>query len=72
LFAGRILPFDVPAGLVWANLMAAGKARGRPRDALDMILAAIALTHECVVVTDNERDFAGLDFVNPLQPVRGS
>lgn len=72
LFAGRILPFDEPAGLVWARLMAAGKARGRPRDALDMILAAIAETHGCMVVTDNERDFAGLDFVNPLQPVRAS
>ena len=42
LFAGRILPFDEGAGLIWARLMADGKAQGRPRSALDMIIAAIA------------------------------
>ena len=35
LFAGRILPFDEAAALIWARLMAAGKASGRPRSALD-------------------------------------
>jgi toxin FitB len=29
LFAGRILPFDAAAGLIWARLMAEGKAAGR-------------------------------------------
>ena len=67
LFAGRILPFDEKAGLVWATLMAEGRSRGRPRDALDMMLAAIADVHRCTVVTDNERDFAGLDYINPLR-----
>ena len=32
LFAGRVLPFDEKAGLVWARLMADGKAKGRPRN----------------------------------------
>jgi toxin FitB len=32
-----------------------------------MIIAATALSNECVVVTDNERDFAGLGFVNPMR-----
>ena len=31
LFAGRILSFDHKAGLIWARLMADGKAAGRPR-----------------------------------------
>ena len=31
LFAHRILAFDEKAGLIWAKLMADGKARGRPR-----------------------------------------
>jgi toxin FitB len=31
LFAGRILPFDEQAALLWARLMAEGKAAGRPR-----------------------------------------
>ena len=67
LFAGRVLSFDENAALVWARLMAEGTARGRPRSALDMILAAIAETNNCVVATDNEKDFAGLKFVNPLR-----
>jgi len=65
LFADRILPFDEKAGLVWARLMADGKAKGCPRSALDTIIAAIAEANECIVVTDNERDFEGVDTINP-------
>ena len=69
LFAGRILSFDDKAGLIWARLMADGKAAGRPRSALDMIIASVAGANDCIVVTDNEKDFAGLEFINPLRPV---
>ena len=67
LFAGRVLPFDEKASLVWARLMAEGKAQGRSRSALDTIIAAVAQVNGCIVVTDNERDFAGIDIVNPLR-----
>jgi toxin FitB len=67
LFAGRVLPFDEQAGLVWARLMADGKARGRPRSALDTIIAATAEANGCVVVTGNEKDFAGIEIINPLR-----
>jgi predicted nucleic acid-binding protein len=67
LFAGRILAFDETAALIWAELMAEGTGTGRPRSALDMIIAAIAEANDCVVVTDNEKDFAGLKIVNPLR-----
>lgn len=67
LFAGRVLAFDENAGLVWARLMAEGTAVGRPRSALDMIIAAVAEANDCVVITDNEKDFAGLKIVNPLR-----
>ena len=70
LFAGRILPFEQEAGLVWARLMADGKAKGRPRSALDMIIAAIAETNDCTVVTDNEKDFRGVEIFNPLKSTR--
>ena len=69
LFAGRVLPFDERAALAWARLMAEGTTRGRPRSALDMIIASVAGANDCIVVTDNEKDFAGLEFVNPLRPV---
>ncbi|CCG09598.1 type II toxin-antitoxin system VapC family toxin [Pararhodospirillum photometricum] len=67
LFAGRILSFDENAGLIWARLMAEGKSQGRPRSALDTIIAAVAEAHGCIVVTDNEKDFAGVTIINPLR-----
>ena len=67
LFAGRVLSFDEKAGLAWAKLMAEDAAKGRPRSALDMIVAAIAQANSCVVVTDNERDFVDVAMINPLR-----
>ena len=67
LFAGRVLPFDENAALIWAKLMVDGKARGRPRSPLDTIIAAIAVANGCIVVTDNEKDFEGVEFTNPLR-----
>jgi hypothetical protein len=67
LFAGRVLPFDEKAALAWARPMADGAAKGRPRSPLDMILAAVAEANDCVVVTENEIDFAGLKILNPLR-----
>ena len=67
LFAGRILPFDDRAGLLWARLMTEGKAAGRPRNALDMIIAAVAGVNDCVIVTANEKDCVGLPMTNPMR-----
>lgn len=47
--------------------MVTGKSAGRQRNALDTIVAAIAGANDRVVVTDNEREFAGLEFVNPMR-----
>ena len=65
--AGRILPFDEKAGLIWARLMAEGEIAGQPRSGLDMIIAAVAGANECVVVTDNERDFSAIQIFNPMR-----
>jgi predicted nucleic acid-binding protein len=67
LFKGRILPFDEKAALVWARLMSEGRAAGKPRSGLDMIVSAIAETNECVIVTDNVKHFSRLDVLNPLR-----
>jgi hypothetical protein len=32
-----------------------------------MVIPAVAGSNDCVVVTDNERDFAGLQIVNPMR-----
>jgi predicted nucleic acid-binding protein len=70
LFAGRVLPFDEKAALIWARLMAGGIAEGKPRSALDTIIAAVAEANGCVVVTDNEKDFADVEMINPLRATK--
>jgi predicted nucleic acid-binding protein len=67
LFAGRVLSFDEKAGLLWARMMADGKRTSRPRSGLDTIIAAVAEANDCIIVTDNERDFAGVETINPLR-----
>lgn len=66
-FAGRILPFDEKSALIWGRLMAEGTNAGRPRSGLDTILAAIAEANDCILVTDNEKHFVGLKFINPVR-----
>ena len=67
LFAGRVLSFDEKAGMVWARLMTEGKTKGRPRSALDTIIAATAEANDCIVVTDNEKDFIDVQILNPIR-----
>jgi predicted nucleic acid-binding protein len=68
LFKDRILSFDPHAALLWARMMALGKATGHPRSPLDAIIAATAQTNQCVVVTDNQRDFPDVATLNPIRP----
>jgi toxin FitB len=67
LFADRVLAFDAGAAHKWAELMAEGRLTGRNRSLPDTIIASIALTQNCVLVTDNERDFVGLSTLNPMR-----
>jgi predicted nucleic acid-binding protein len=66
LFAGRVLPFDEKASLVWARLMTDGNAIKKPRSGFDTIIAAVAEANDCIVVTDNEKNFPGIEILNPL------
>ena len=38
-----------------------------PSVIVGLIIAAVAGANDCVVVTENERDFAGLEIVNPMR-----
>lgn len=67
LFARRILPFDEHAALIWSRLMAEGQRSGRPRSALDTMIASVAEANGCIVVTDNEKDFDGVEVFNPMR-----
>jgi predicted nucleic acid-binding protein len=46
------LAFDEKAALIWGQLMAAGRIEGKPRSALDTIIAAVAIANDCVVITE--------------------
>jgi hypothetical protein len=35
-----------------------------------MIIAAVAEANECVMATDNEKHFSGLEVLNPLRTIR--
>jgi toxin FitB len=62
-FAGRILPFDVEAAVVYAELAAGGEARGRPVEMADAQIAAICLAQGAALATRNLRHFEGLGLV---------
>ncbi len=47
--------------------MAEGTVLGGKRSPLDTIIATIAETNDCLVVTNNERDFEAARTINPLR-----
>jgi predicted nucleic acid-binding protein len=47
--------------------MVDGDDAGRPRNSAVMVIAAVAEAHRCLIVTDNERDFVGLNYLNPMR-----
>jgi toxin FitB len=66
-FAGRILPFDSGAAQVYADVVAARRAAGRPISQFDAQITAIARHHGTRIATRNVGDFEGcaVDVVNP-------
>jgi toxin FitB len=67
LFRDRVLSFDERAAIEWGRLIAEGRAAGRPRSPLDMLIAATAAANRCTVVTANERYFRDVvEFINPM------
>ena len=68
-FQDRILPLDTETLLVWGTFMAELEAKGRILSSFDSLIAATALHHRMVLVTRNEKDFAGsgLVIVNPFE-----
>jgi predicted nucleic acid-binding protein len=53
----RVVGLNARAGLVAGDLLAALNARGTPIDLADLLIAAIALTHDATLVTRNRRHF---------------
>ncbi len=68
LFRDRVLSFDERSAIEWGRIIAEGRAAGRPRSPIDMIIAATAAANGCVVATGNERHFRGVvEIFNPMR-----
>ena len=50
-----------------ARLMAEGRKTGRPCNAMNTIISAVAEAHGCTIVTDTEKDFASAETLNPVR-----
>ncbi len=68
-FAGRILSIDIEVSLVWGQLVGGLETRGQTMPAIDSLIAALALSKGCRLVTRNEKDFqhAGVAMINPWE-----
>lgn len=55
-----VLAFDGPVADVFAKLIASTRRHGKPKPALDMMIAATAKCHGLIVATLNPRDFIDL------------
>jgi toxin FitB len=66
-FEGRVLPFDMNAAVVYANIFAARRRAGRPTATVDLLIASVARSHHASVVTRDVSGFegCGLRVINP-------
>jgi toxin FitB len=66
-FAGRILPFDTDAAVVYAEIFADRRSVGRPAATADLMIASIARVRGAIVVTRDTAGFrgCGLTLINP-------
>ena len=73
-FAGRILPFDLEAAAIYAELAAGCEAKGRPVAMADGQISAICLAQGATLATRNLKHFEGLGLglVNPWSVALGN
>ena len=66
-FGERILPFDAHAADLYGEIVTTRQSVGRPIDAFDAMIAAIARCHAAALATRNIADFdgCGVRLVNP-------
>jgi len=71
-FNERIFDIDRDIALIWGDVMATTRAAGLALAPMDGFLAATCLRHDLVLVTRNEKDFAGtgVRLLNPWNRAR--
>lgn len=66
-FAGRIIPINNAIGLKCAELHIPN-----PRPAFDSLIVATALVHNLILVSDNTKDFVGIEGLRIINPFVGA
>lgn len=66
-FQGRIIAVDETVARKWGQVVGNGRSKGICIPSNDALIAATALTHNLVVVTENGKDFinSGVSIFNP-------
>jgi predicted nucleic acid-binding protein len=66
-FEGRIVDFDLKLAFRWGSLVGQCKQKGINLPIVDSLIAATALHHELILVTENHVDFeqTGVMLINP-------
>jgi len=67
----KILPYDLPASLWLGKEKARLEREGTPVDLADSMIAAVAVTRELILVTENERHFKNFQGLTVYNPARG-
>lgn len=66
-FQGRIIAVDEIVAKKWGQIVGEGKSKGICIPSNDALIAATAITHNLIVVTENGKDFinSGVSLFNP-------
>jgi toxin FitB len=69
IFTGKIWSFDSAAAGAYAEVFARRRRAGRHIEPPDLMIAALALSHDASVVTRNVDDFdgCGVEIINPWE-----
>lgn len=68
-FTNKIIPFGNLEALTWGTMTANLEKSGVNLSIIDSLIAAIALTHNAILVTRNTKDFTntGVKLINPWE-----
>lgn len=68
-FQDRILGIDIHTCLLWGQLRGEAQRKGRTLPVIDALIAASALQHQLILVTENTKDFSNINLplFNPFQ-----
>lgn len=66
-YESRIFPISLTVAETWGNIQAHAETKGTPLASVDSLIAAVALTHNLIIVTRNESDFtaSNVTILNP-------